>query len=122
MRLITPIIANFNVGGDETYKLMNDFLFEYDGLGTIKVPAGFITDLASIPDCVFWWGRGIWDFGALPHDYGYEKGGLIVDNEFVELTRKELDDIFLKINLHMGQNIISAYAMYWAVRIYNLNF
>lgn len=68
---------NLQDNGDRTFTLLSDLLYSSDYLNLIVVvPAGFKTDLASIP-------RGLWnilppidgyDFAAVVHDWMYQTG------------------------------------------------
>lgn len=77
----------------------------------IRVPAGFITDFASVPR-IFWslissWGKH--GKAAVVHDWLYRSG---------MRSRKKADEIFLEGMLVLGVNKIKAYIMYWAVRLF----
>ncbi len=81
---------------------------------TIVVPAGFVTDFASVPK-VFWsiipaWGK--FGKGAVVHDYLYQD----TDNQW--MTRKLADQIFLGAMLVSGTAPWKAKVMYWAVRLF----
>ena len=96
--------------GDTVWELLEDF--EWHG---IVVPAGFVTDFASIP-------RPLWSFinpvgrikaAAIVHDYLYYKQGILVDRD---LTRKECDKEFLKIMRVLKMMWIKRQSAYWALR------
>lgn len=80
----------------------------------ITVPAGFVTDGASVP-------RPLWSicapmggsFGeaAIIHDFLYSKYSTCTN-------RKIADRIFYKIGRHRGANLIQAKLVYIAVRIF----
>lgn len=97
MLMLTPI-------GDDKYKLVEPF---YD------VPAGFVTDGASIP-------RFAWRIIDHPfqsdyievyvvHDYDYQTGRI----SRAEADKKMLDGLKAK-----GMNYFKRYAIYWSVRIF----
>lgn len=77
----------------------------------IIVPAGFVTDLASIPR---FFHRvlpksGLHNYAAVIHDYLYTTGEV--------KDRKRCDRIFLEGMLVRGVSAWKAYAMYWGVRL-----
>ena len=81
---------------------------------TIRVPAGFVTDFASIP-----WGLwnmfpplGPWARAAIVHDYLYETGGL-----GGKYTRKEADQVFREAMAVVGVPAWQRSVMYRAVRL-----
>ena len=71
--------------------------------GTIYVPKGFVTDGASIPFAMvlafisFNLLRpiGVLFEAAIVHDYGCDHGGLLYLNGFKQLTRKQVDGVFI---------------------------
>lgn len=79
----------------------------------IEIPSGFYTDLVSVP-------RWLWPFiaparsefmaSAILHDYLYGCN--------MGFTRAQIDRIFLVALLNNGVSMMSAYQMYWAVRIF----
>jgi len=98
--------------GDRTWELMEPF--EWYG---IIVPAGFITDFASIP-------RPFWSFinpagrvkpASIPHDFLYSRQGKL---DHTTLTRKRCDQIFLEIMVVIKMKWIKRHLAYRAVRIF----
>jgi hypothetical protein len=79
-----------------------------NGQKLITVPAGFETDLASIPRIFrpIFTGHGKSRKPAALHDYLYH----------VRLDRKEADQIFYDALLAVGMNRLGAWTMYRAVR------
>ncbi len=80
----------------------------------IQVPAGFVTDFASVPK-VFHsilpaWGR--YGKAAVIHDYMYQ------DTDSPWLTRKMADELFYGAMLVSGTKPWKAKVMYWAVRLF----
>ena len=76
---------------------------------SVVVPAGFVTDLASIPR-VFWSllpTDGVYTFPAIVHDYLYWTQ---------TQTRETADDVFLYGMNDMGVSKVVAQAIYLAVR------
>lgn len=105
--ILTPLSDGRN------WKLVEELLYETNVPKThlITVPAGFITDFASVPR-VFWrvippWGK--YGRAAVVHDWLYkEKGG----------DRETADLIFLEAMTFLGVAKWKRYVMYWAVRCF----
>lgn len=76
----------------------------------ITVPAGFVTDFASVPRIMWAWipPMGKWSGAAIVHDYGY-----VVQDR----PRAEYDAIFLEAMGVLGVPWIRRHLMYLAVRI-----
>lgn len=83
----------------------------------ITIPAGFVTDWASVP----WWLDGfVPSFGpyapaTIPHDYLYSVGGVLPCGD--AFTRKQVDDLFLDLLKELGVSWAKRSAMYRAVRL-----
>jgi len=96
---------------DLTWELLEDFIAMVPPYGEITVPAGFITDFASIPSLFHWFAtptKGKWRKASVIHDYLYF---------LKEGKRKKADDAFLYLMEQDGVPYFKRYAMYWAVRI-----
>jgi hypothetical protein len=81
--------------------------------GVIGVPAGFITDGASIPE-MFWSilsPFGPWFHAALFHDWGYSRNN-------TTLTRAEVDAIFKELMFNIGVPWLKRETIYRAVRLF----
>lgn len=99
------------VNGSGKWELKQPFRYWLDGLhkgDVIVVPAGFITDFASIPQ-LFWnilppWGR--YGKAAVVHDYLYQTG---------LLPKKRADEIFIEAMEVLGVNWLTRKIMYQAV-------
>ncbi|EBB6196917.1 DUF1353 domain-containing protein [Salmonella enterica subsp. enterica serovar Muenchen] len=80
-----------------------------DDSDVIEVPAGFVTDLASVPR-IFW--------TLLPPDGKYAKAAIIHDYLYDNAlrTKKEADRIFLDGMEVLGVPKWKRTIMYWAVR------
>lgn len=82
----------------------------------ITVPAGFVSDFASVP----WFADGLFpSFGpyapaAIIHDWLYANGGKVREGTF---TRKQADDLFLEIMAELGISWWKRSLMYRAVRL-----
>ncbi len=96
------------------WEIMREFEYHVGYKGSSKiitVPAGFITDFASVPR-PFWaiiprWGKH--GNAAVIHDYLY----------WVQTrSRKESDDIFLEAMTALNVRKITRTVMYWAVRLF----
>lgn len=88
-----------------------EFYLSDDNSDIISVPAGFITDLASVPR-VFW--------TLLPPDGKYAKAAIIHDYLYDNAlrTKKEADLIFLDGMTVLGVPRWKRTVMYWAVRLF----
>ncbi|EJD8884043.1 DUF1353 domain-containing protein [Salmonella enterica] len=88
-----------------------EFYLSDDNSDIISVPAGFITDLASVPR-IFW--------TLLPPDGKYAKAAIIHDWMYDNAlrTKKEADLIFLDGMTVLGVPKWKRTVMYWAVRIF----
>lgn len=88
-----------------------EFYLSDDNSDIISVPAGFITDLATIPR-IFW--------SLMPPDGKYAKAAIIhdylYDNAF--RTKYEADRIFLDGMTVLGVPKWKRVIMYWAVRLF----
>lgn len=97
-------------GGD--WELISPLTYQHPVLGEITVPAGFITDLASIPrichrivnPCTTGTRRP-----AIIHDYLY--------TGISSLTRKQADRVLYDALRECGINWALANAMYYTVRV-----
>lgn len=70
--------------------------------GWMWCPLNFVYDFASIPKAIPLVNpAGVFAYPALPHDFAYRFGGLFISEGpgkpfiFIEVTRKEADDLFL---------------------------
>lgn len=98
----------------KNWVLMKEYSYAIDHIGsnnTITVPAGFVTDFASIPR-IFWtflppWGK--YGKAAIVHDYLYQTG---------IRTRKVSDLIFLEIMENSCVNFITSRIIYASVRLF----
>lgn len=90
-----------------TYRTRNPHCVE-----TVTIPAGFLTDGASVPRA-FWsmlppW--GIYGQPAVVHDYLCESLMVMQDNRMVRITRQQADSIFAEtlaaINVPLGKRVI----------------
>lgn len=100
-----------NRSGRQLYRVIEPFIYESDvAKKTIIVPAGFITDLASIPrlPIVYRELESLADMPGVPHDFCYSTGFL--DRDTADLMLKEAC-------LLIGLSSWKAHAIYWGVRV-----
>ena len=114
MPFLTP--GAMTTHGKRDWKMTEELDYQY-GSKFIRVPIGFVHDLASIPRPfnLFIRQAGLHRNAAILHDYLYSKQGLI--NNFKRLTRKECDDIFHQAMIESGVNTSKACMMHKAVRL-----
>ncbi|EJQ8214212.1 DUF1353 domain-containing protein [Salmonella enterica] len=104
---ILEMLGHFNWRVHEPFA----FYLSDDNSDVISVPAGFVTDLASVPR-VFWI--------LLPPDGKYAKAAIIHDYLYDNAlrTKKEADKIFLDGMTVLGVPRWKRTVMYWAVRMF----
>ena len=105
----TPLIVEPLEDGRH-WKLVEKFEFNNKKY-TISVPAGFITDFASVPR-IFWWlipPTGRYGKAAVVHDFCYRKACF---------SRKECDWIFLEGMRALGVPKWKRLIMWAAVRLF----
>lgn len=99
----------------ERWMLLAPLVYKQDGR-TYTAPAGYITDLASIPPVVFWRPKsGRHNEGDVIHDAAYS-GDLIVSPPH-DLTREEADGLFYYAMEALGVSWWSRNVMWSAVRV-----
>jgi len=111
----TPLIVSPMPDG-KTWKLYRSFQYHIGSkysLDSINIPAGFITDFASIPR-IFrvilpQWGK--YGKAAVVHDYLYQ-------HHDTHNTRKFADQIFHDAMIVSGTKMWKVKIMYWAVRLF----
>ncbi|EBR9315657.1 DUF1353 domain-containing protein [Salmonella enterica] len=110
-RFTTPAILEML--GHYNWRVHEPFAFYLsdDNSDVISVPAGFVTDLASVPR-IFW--------TLLPPDGKYAKAAIIHDYLYDNAlrTKKEADLIFLDGMTVLGVPRWKRTIMYWAVRLF----
>lgn len=112
---------------EREWKLLEEFEYYIGELGSskvVKIPAGYVTDFATIPQ-IFWsiippWGK--YGKAAVVHDFlcsdGYFlniEGG---KEKRVDVSRLEADNIFLEAMTVLDVDDVTKYAMYGAVRAF----
>jgi hypothetical protein len=111
----TPLQVEFE--GPNTWKVIEefDYFLVWGQPETIRVPAGFVTDFASIPR-IFWNilpPTGKYGKAAVVHDYLYVMGGHLPDGR--EYTKREADRIFYDAMGVLGVNGFIRWTMWKAV-------
>ncbi len=97
--------------GGRSVRLIKDLIVRDDDGTTIRVPAGFVSDFASVPR-FFWrvlppWGR--YSPAAVIHDHLYSTG---------KVSRADADRAFLTLMQRLGVPAWKRTVMYWAVRLF----
>lgn len=96
--------------GKRLWELLSPFP-AVTSLGIIEAPAGFVTDLASVPR-ILWPAFSPFDDyleSAIPHDWGYSP----LNDRF---TRRQIDDMMLELMFNTGVSDHRRNAVYTAVR------
>jgi hypothetical protein len=106
--------ADLRVLDGKRWELLTAFVYhvgQYPSAHVITVPAGFVTDLASVPR--FLWvvfpPHGRYAKAAIVHDWLYSHGNV---------SRKQADLIFLEGMLVLGVPHWKARVLYFAVRLF----
>lgn len=100
----------------QLWELLEPFTFE-NGAAVITVPAGFITDFASIPGFAKWY---VDDDSpeilgaAVVHDFVYSRRGLM---DGIGLTRRDADTLLREAMLASGASRAKAWIVYHSVRL-----
>jgi hypothetical protein len=87
---------------------------------TLEVPEGFVSDGESIPSIVAWIAPpfGQSKRGAFVHDYLYRNGGYYrLTGEFVPVTRKRADQVYLELVKLKGLSSWRSYTRYAVLRL-----
>lgn len=110
MSFVTPLQLEWIDGCQ--WRLISGFEYisEIDGL-CIVIPAGFVTDFASIP-------RGLWNL--LPPTGRYGKAAVVHDFMYrrTRWNRAVCDRVFLEAMNVLGVGWLTRYAIYAAVRVF----
>lgn len=106
--------------GTALYLLAQPFTMVSAILGPIIVPAGTITDFASIPRAANWYMRdddpGIL-FPSVVHDYLYKITGILPDSG-VTYSREQADEVLREGMDDCGARKDQIFSVYWAVRLF----
>lgn len=90
--------------------------------GIVEIPAEFDFDEASVPRLPLLWlvAGGRAKAASALHDYGYQRGGLVVDGVFRVLSRREIDAVFFEAmaaDPMSGTGTVARWLMWAGVRI-----
>lgn len=96
---------------DKVWRLNAPLRYESDIAGFIEVPAGFQTDLASVPrvPIAFLLFGGRSHHEAVIHDYLFRVGSQ------PDVTWNQANEIFLEAMKVRGKSVFVRYPMYWGV-------
>lgn len=106
--------ADFRFIGKRRFKLLAPFEYHvgsYPSAEVIRVPEGFVTDLASVPR-VLWWllpPHGRYAKAAIVHDYMYDHA---------VGTKAHADRVFLEGMKVLGVGRLRRNVMYWGARLF----
>lgn len=100
----------FEDDGGFPFRLINPLVYSSTRYGTISVPFGFRTDLASIP-------RLLW--GVLPPIGRYDAAAVVHDYLYLTMrgSRKEADDILFEAMRVSNSHWLTCWAVYIGVRL-----
>ncbi|MCS3766152.1 hypothetical protein HNP12_000191 [Aeromonas hydrophila] len=108
-KFIQPVLVPVD---DLNWELHEDYYVKTSKVSFI-IPAGFITDLASVPKIV--WNLyppfGLYTGAAVAHDYLYR-------NPKMRMTREEADSVFLEVMHQANVRKAKAQLMFVAVRAF----
>lgn len=96
----------------KSYKLLSAFEYDTSLNMTISVPAGFVTDFASVPKALWWLlpPTGCYGKAAVIHDYLYRTYGAS--------SKIVADAIFYEAMKALGVNALVRGVMYLAVHFF----
>lgn len=115
---LSPEEIKASGGQAALYQLLEDFAYHSDRFGLITVPAGLITDFASIPRAVKWYiddDDPVILFPSVVHDYLYGLKGDLGNG--VIFSRAQADDVLREAMLLCGARGAQAAVVYGAVRL-----
>eukprot|EP01034_Spumella_vulgaris_P007180 gene7180-biopygen6304 len=102
----------------QLYELREPFTLRSPDHGEITVPAGFVSDFASVPRAALWY---VDDddpailYGSIIHDYIYSQLGHLAEDRI--LTRAQADALLRQTMLACGARPAQAWVVYQAVRL-----
>jgi hypothetical protein len=97
-----------NRDGRQLYQLLAVFIYQSDIAGPIVIPAGFVTDLASIPQLALSVFGDIAQEPGVPHDFAYSTGCI---------SRAMADDMLYEACILTGVPAWKAKLIYAGVRV-----
>lgn len=117
LRALAPAELLERESDSQLFELREPFVFS-SSVGVITVPAGFISDFASVPRAARWY---VDDddpailFGSIVHDWIYSQRGA-VGLERV-LTREQADQVLREAMEACGARARQRLVVFWAVRL-----
>jgi hypothetical protein len=118
LRAFTPADVRARKSDVQLYRLLADIACVVPGIGTITVPAGFVTDFASIPRIAWTWlspEDPVVLFPSIIHDYLYDIAGEVSPDRV--LTRAECDEVLRAAMLTCNARSSQAWVVYQVVRL-----
>jgi len=99
-----------NIWGRPEYKLTSPLEYDYKGYILIRVPKGFKTDFATIPNWILFLrpDNGKWKKASVVHDFLCKREGL---------PKVTADRVFYYAMLDDEASVFTAYLLWAAVRI-----
>lgn len=112
--LTEPVMKPYD---SNKWRMVEDFDYVTQGGDFIRIPHGFIHDLASIPRGfnLFFRKHGDHTRAAILHDWCYHTKGQITPK--IKLTRLQSDELFLMAMKECGVGYFKRCMMYYAVRV-----
>lgn len=101
------VIVEKIIGGD-TWRVHEDVVYDAGASGIVTIPAGFVTDLASIPHALPLAMAVNTEAAAIVHDWLYVTG---------KMSRKTSDAVLFLALIDSGVSMERATTIYEAVRI-----
>lgn len=111
-RFLSELVTKRAPGSDDRKAILaQPFVFESDKAGVITVPAGFVTDYASVPrlPLAYLLFGGVADEAAVIHDFLYSTGAV---------SRKVADAVFLEAMQACNVKGWRRWPMWLGVRIF----
>ncbi len=118
LEALTPAEVRAQGSRAQLYALREPFAVVLPDGVQIVVPAGFVSDFASVPAAAHWY---LDDeapeilFAAIVHDWLYAVQGFLDVHQF---TREECDEIFRRLMLACGARPAQAWVAHRAVRLF----
>lgn len=108
--------------GKDHWRVLSPFSYMIKPAHWISVPAGYLTDGASVPR-VFWniippW--GLYGQAAVVHDILCEYLTIIVHGLPVAISRAQCDAVLNEAMIHLGVPMAKRLAIYWSVSAYRV--
>jgi hypothetical protein len=118
LQALAPAEVRAGKSGAQLYRLLTDFTCVVPDIGPITVPAGFVTDFASIPRIAWTWlspEDPVVLFPSIVHDYLYDRSGKVMADRV--LSRAECDEVLRVAMLACQARSSQAWVVYQAVRL-----